>query len=252
MDEAVFLLAAGYGLRMRPLTNHTPKPLVRVNNIALIDRVKGKFDAENFSNFMVNCHHLPEQIKAHFKGNENIRIIDEADLYETGGACVNLLKCHPEAVNMARLWAANADSFWQDDDGQYSSLLARMRAAWDEGKMDALLAICPLEKAHGYSGYGDFIIPNAKDDDKDTAKIISRRPPTTSPPDEQISYVFMGVQILKPRLFQHYSLKKFSLNIIYDELIKANRLAAIIHGGSWFHVGTVADIANSEKLLNQG
>ena len=76
------VLAAGLGLRMRPLTDHMPKPLVRVAGQPLLDHVLDKLAGAGVSEAVVNVHYLPDQIIQHTASRARPRIIisDERDV----------------------------------------------------------------------------------------------------------------------------------------------------------------------------
>src|SRR5207244_7993868 len=69
------VLAAGLGLRMRPLTDHMPKPLVRVAGQPLLDHVLDKLAGAGVSEAVVNVHYLPDQIIQHTASRTRPRII---------------------------------------------------------------------------------------------------------------------------------------------------------------------------------
>src|SRR5262245_32088086 len=88
------VLAAGLGVRMRPLTDHMPKPLVRVAGQPLLDHVLDKLAAAGVGDAVVNVHYLPDQIIEHTAGRSRPRIVisDERDqVLGTGGAVVKAL-----------------------------------------------------------------------------------------------------------------------------------------------------------------
>src|ERR1041384_3231621 len=88
------VLAAGLGLRMRPLTDHMPKPLVSVAGQPLLDHVLDKLATAGVSEAVVNVHYLPDQIIRHTASRAQPRIIisDERDVVlGTGGAVVKAL-----------------------------------------------------------------------------------------------------------------------------------------------------------------
>src|SRR5689334_6836354 len=76
------VLAAGLGLRMRPLTDHMPKPLVRVAGQPLLDHVLDKLAGAGVSEAVVNVHYLPDQIIQHTASRARPRVIisDERDV----------------------------------------------------------------------------------------------------------------------------------------------------------------------------
>src|SRR3981189_789239 len=104
-------LAAGLGLRMRPLTDNMPKPLVRVAGQPLLDHVLDKLAAAGVNEAVVNVHYLPDQIITHTAARSRPRVIisDERDqVLGTGGAVVKalpLLGSQPFLhVNAHTLW----------------------------------------------------------------------------------------------------------------------------------------------------
>jgi MurNAc alpha-1-phosphate uridylyltransferase len=104
-------------------------------------------------------------------------------------------------------------------------MLARLAAAFEPEKMDAILLLQRTITAIGYEGRGDYFL--------DPLGRPSRRPEREVAP-----YIFAGVQILHRRLFAEVEDTVFSLKRLYDRAEDAGRLAAIVHDGEWFHVGT--------------
>lgn len=210
-------LAAGLGLRMRPITEHTPKPLVAIAGRTMLDRVLDHFAAAGLTHCVVNVHWLAEKIRLHLARREGIAISDETDsLLETGGGVKRALPL----LGAAPFYVANSDIVWTD--GAVPAL-ARLAAAWHDG-LDALLLLQDVGTAWGYAGAGDFFLDGA---------IPRRRGTAAGAP-----YLFSGVQILHPRLFEGAPEGKFSLNLLYDEALAAGRLEAVLHDGGWYHVGT--------------
>lgn len=84
----VFLLAGGLGTRLRPLTDHTPKCLVPVKGRALIDYWFDLFDGAGVDEVLINLHHLPEQVEAHFASHpwkDRVRLFHEPELLGSAG-----------------------------------------------------------------------------------------------------------------------------------------------------------------------
>ena len=119
---------------------------------------------------------------------------------------------------------------------QGAPALARIAQVWDGGTMDALLLLCPLARALGYDGAGDFF----RDDDGR----LSRRGRAQSAP-----FVFTGTQILHPRLFANAPAGAYSLNRHYDEALRAGRLFGLVHGGVMLHVGSPAGLEAAERYF---
>ena len=225
------VLAAGYGMRMRPLTDKLPKPLIRVADRALLDRVLDRLEDAGVENVVVNVHYLSDQIEKHLKTrtSPSITISHEEQLLDTGGGIVYALALLGEDV----FYAVNSDAFWLNG---YEDALLRLANLWDDDAMDGLLLLHSTVEAYGYEGTGDFLI--------DPLGGLKRRPESEVSP-----YLFTGVQLLHPRFFKKAPEGPFSLNLLYDDAIEQGRLYGIVHDGEWFHVGTVESLAEAENYI---
>ena len=94
VPSRAMVLAAGLGMRMRPLTERTPKPLIEVAGKALIDWGLDSLERAGVAEAVVNIHHLPDQMRAHLAKRKAPRVVisDETDrLLESGGGIVRML-----------------------------------------------------------------------------------------------------------------------------------------------------------------
>ncbi|OYX40534.1 nucleotidyltransferase family protein [Sphingomonas sp. 32-62-10] len=110
----------------------------------------------------------------------------------------------------------------------------------DDARMDALLLMVPLARAHCHAGRGDFHLDA-------NGRITGRRRPGRLAP-----FVWTGVQMLSPRLIADWPEGPFSTNIFWDRAIAAGRAHGITHQGLWFDVGTPGAIAKAEAILADG
>ncbi len=226
------LLAAGRGLRLRPITKKLPKALVKVGGRTLLDWALDRLKDAGVEDVVINHHHLGHMIERHLSRRQSPTIVfspeDEAPL-ETGGGVARALPLLGEEP----FFVINADALWLDS---LEPALLRMARAWDETAMDALLMLHATVDAYGYQGRGDFCI--------DPLGRVERRPEFEISP-----YLFTGVQILHPKLFVGAPEGAFSLNLIYDRAIEAERLHGIVHDGEWFHVGTPDGLAEANAYM---
>lgn len=223
------VLAAGLGLRMRPITDHTPKPLVEVAGRTMLDRALDHLSAAGVNHVVVNTHWLGERIAAHLSGRPGITLSHEDTLLETGGGVVKALPHLGEAP----FYVVNSDIIWTD--GSVPAL-KRLAESWDDDRMDALLLLQRTATAMGYDGDGDFFL--------DTNGVPRRRR------DREVApLLFSGVQILSPRLLRDAPAGKFSLNVLYDRALEAGRLFGLVHDGRWYHVGTPEALPTVERAL---
>ena len=226
------VLAAGLGKRMRPITDTRPKPLVHVGGRALIDHALARLTQAGIRHAVVNVHHLGDQVVEHLADRTDlaITISDEREIpepLETGGGIKRALPLlGPTFMVM------NSDSLWTEG---ATSNLGRMLAGWRPGDMDILLLLAARESL-GYDGAGDF--------SADGSGRLARRPRGGSAP-----YVYAGVAILKAASFADTPEGAFSLNVIFDRAIAADRLYGLVLDGEWLHVGTPEAIGAAEERL---
>lgn len=224
------VLAAGLGTRLRPLTRDLPKPLVEINGRPLLDHAIDRLELAGVERVVVNIHYQAAVMAAHLarRKTPQITLSQEADLLETGGGVRYALPHLDEAF-----FVVNADVLWLDG---RDSALARLAAAFDAQRMDAILLFQRTVTAVGYDGIGDYFL--------DTLGRPRRRR------DREIApFLFAGIQLLHRRVFDGIGERVFSLNRIYDRAERAGRLAAIVHDGEWYHVGTPAGLAATRERL---
>ncbi len=206
--KTAMVLAAGLGTRMRPLTDHQPKPLISVSGTALIDYTLDRFARAGVNHAVVNVHYLADQIEGHVKTRSapRITISDErAELLETGGG----LKKAAHHFDDAPIFCTNTDAILVDGPG--AEPCERLAQAWDSAKMDMLLLLSPIEATSGYDGQGDFIHACADD----TAGPIAFRQADYAP------YVFTGLQILNSALLKDAPDGPFSTAMLWRQAAEA-------------------------------
>lgn len=224
------VLAAGLGIRMRPLTNDRPKPLVEVAGKALIDYSLDRLREAEVETAVVNAHYLADQISGWAKRQTSPQIIlsDERDyVLDTGGGIAKALPL----LGPQPFFVLNSDSFWID--GKIPAL-QRLRSAWDDKVMDCLLLLCPVAQTTGYDGQGDFLL-------KEDGRLVRQR--------GFPALAYIGGYLVHPRLFKNAPMGKFSMNLLWDEAISRDRLHGLSHDGKWLHVGTPEAIGLAEAEL---
>lgn len=233
MIRRAMIMAAGKGLRMRPLTHDRPKPLVTVAGKALIDHTLDRLVAAKVEMAVVNLHYRSEMLRAHLDKRHDIEIRysnEEEELLDTGGGVVKAL---PHFGGEA-FFILNADSIWVEG---YSSALPTLARLWDESRMDGLLLLASMTSSLGYEGWrGDFrLSPTGH---------VSRVPDRTISP-----FAFPGVQIAHPRLFANPPARIFSTNVMWDRAIARDRLYGARLDGVWLHVGSPQARDDAETFL---
>jgi MurNAc alpha-1-phosphate uridylyltransferase len=232
MPRRAMVLAAGLGVRMKPLTDRIPKPLVEVGGKPLIDHVLDRLADAGVERAVVNVHYLADAIERHLADRRApaIAISDErGQLLETGGGVVKALPL----LGPAPFFLINSDTIWIDS---VKPNLLRLAEAFDPDRMDALLLLAPTTTSIGYGGRGDYAMASSGR--------LERRGER-----DVVPFVYTGTAIFVPELFAGAAEDRFSLTRLFDRAEEAGRLHGLRLEGVWMHVGTPDAIAQAEAAL---
>jgi N-acetyl-alpha-D-muramate 1-phosphate uridylyltransferase len=226
------VLAAGYGTRLKPLTDRIPKPLIPVAGKPMIEYGLDKLKAYGIEEVIINVSHLQDQLTAYILRVQGltIRLSEETEPLETGGG---LKKARP-LLGDGPFFVLNSDIIWTD---AQDTALERLAREWDDNRMDLLLLVQSKAKAVGYDTGEDhlFITPgNTKNWD-----------------EREAPYIIAGIGIMHPRLLVHAPAGKFSVKILWRQALSQDRLVCLPHLGGWIQTGTIADIEKAERILQK-
>jgi len=237
IPRCAMVLAAGLGVRMKPLTDTRPKPLVEVGGKALIDHVLDRLAAAGIERVVVNVHHFADLMEGHLAARLGGRsagpavfISDErGELLETGGGVVKALPL----LGQEPFFLVNSDSIWIEG---VKPNLVRLAEAFDPKRMDALLLLAAAAESVGYSGRGDYsMAPDGQ---------LQRRGER-----EVVPFVYAGAAIFSPTLFVDAPPPPFSLTRLFARAEETGRLHGLRLEGVWMHIGTPAALAEAEAAL---
>ncbi|MNE49257.1 D-glycero-alpha-D-manno-heptose 1-phosphate guanylyltransferase [compost metagenome] len=217
------ILAAGKGERMRPLTLHTPKPLVAVAGQPLIEYHLHALKAAGITEVVINHAWLGQQIEDHLGDGSrfglSIRYSPEGEPLETGGGIFKALALLGDAPFLL----INGD-VWTDYD------LARLRAPL------VGLAHLVLVDNPGHHGRGDFRLRGGQVVDGDEA------PGTLT---------FSGLSVIDPALFAGCQPGAFKLAPLLRQAMADGKVSGEHFGGHWVDVGTLERLAEVERLISE-
>ena len=210
------ILAAGLGKRMQPITQKTPKPLIRIGRKNLLERAVELLINHGVEEIAINVHHLAEQIKDFInkkKYEAKIIISDEQNsLLDTGGGIFKATRSFKEPFVVI-----NPDTLWNNN---HSNDLKNLEKIYFNQKKTSLLLV-NKNLSYDDSFKGDFNL---------NGNIISR--------DESNEFIFTGLQILDRSIFNFIKEKKFSMNKIWDNLIQDRSLIGIESKQKFYHLNT--------------
>lgn len=222
ISNKAMILAAGFGKRLAPLTDHIPKPLLRVGDQSLLDYHQTILKDMGFSEVVINTHYLAEKISHHVQNFPILRshITFEKEILDTGGGIKNAC-----AHFQKPFLSINADAFTT---GDMKGVLTDFLHNFNPKTTDVLLLLIPTEHMRGYEGKGDFY----REDDNTPH---FRGDHSTAP------YVYSGIQILNPTLFGDMPLETFSIKKIWEKALLQRRChtALVKESILWFDTGTL-------------
>ena len=219
------ILAAGLGKRMQPLTLKNPKPLIQVGNKSLLDRALELLINHGIDEITINVHYLADQIKDFIykkKYKAKITIFHEQDkLLDTGGGILNATRFFKEPFVVV-----NPDTLWSN---AYSNELRNLEKHYFQYKKACLLLV---NKSMSFDGSfkGDFNLHDG---------IVTK--------DASNKFIYTGLQILDHSVFSSIKDKIFSMNNIWNNLIKNNFLIGVESSQKFYHLNTKEMY---DKILN--
>lgn len=229
--HSAMVLAAGYGTRMRPLTETTAKPLLALGGQTLLDHALDHLAEAGIRSAVVNAHWKADKVERHLAERmaaPATTVLREVALLETGGGVRNALP----SLGADPFFVVNGDAFWVN--GPIPAL-KRLVAAWRD-ELDGILLLQRTSHVHAEVGMGDFTL--------DKWGVPRRRRQREIAP-----YIYAGVQLIHPRLLDGTPEGSFSMNLAWDRAMAAGRLLAVVHDGIWFHLSTPPDLVEAEQIL---
>lgn len=228
----VMILAAGRGDRMRPLTDHTPKPLLQVGGKPLIVWHIERLARAGFTELVINHAHLGEKLVATLgNGNQfglSIRYSAEDKALETAGGIANAL----HLLGNAPFAVINADIYCEYD---YTQLARRAVELVSRGDMAHLILVNNPE----HNLKGDFGLTKGR--------VTPLHPSPFTLPS---TYTFSGIGIYQAALFKHLARGTIApLAPLLREQINLNKISGEHYNGLWVDVGTPQRLQQLDNLL---
>jgi N-acetyl-alpha-D-muramate 1-phosphate uridylyltransferase len=225
--KKAMILTAGYGKRMLPLTKTTPKSLIKIGGKNLLERSIELLVKIGVQEIVLNIYYLSNEIEKFVEKKNygvSINLIKEKELLDTGGGIFNATKQFKDEP----FFVLNPDTIWTQN---YYEELKELESFYFRNKKSVLLLV-NKKKSYDKSFKGDFNFTNQQ--------IITR--------EKSNNYIFTGAQIINRSIFSEIQDNFFSMNLVWDQLIKKKILLAKESNQSFFHVNTFEVFKKLEKL----
>ena len=225
--KKAMILAAGYGKRMRPLTEKIPKPLIKIGQKNLLERSIELLTKIGIDELVINTHHLSEKID-NFLKNKNyeisITLTKEEELLDTGGGILNATK----KFENNPFFVLNPDTIWSKN---YYEELKILENSYLENNKPILLLV-DKTNSHDKSFKGDFNFAENNQIIRGTNNQL----------------IFTGVQIINRSIFEGIKKKAFSMNEVWNHMIEKKKLLGQESNQIFFHVNNIKVYEELNKL----
>ena len=222
MINKAMILSAGFGKRIHPLTLKHPKPLLKIGEETLLSNSLKFLELFGIKEAVINVHYLGQQIIDYINKNQfnlSIKIVEEKEkILDTGGGVLNAI----QHFSSSPFLIINPDTIWNL---YYLKELKLMENLFFENeKIKCSLLIVNKKKSFDQSIEGDFNLKNCLINRKDKSNL---------------EYIYTGLQIIKPEVFTDLDIRIFSMNKIWDKLIKTNELYGLESNVDFLHVSNL-------------
>ena len=222
MIKKAMILAAGFGKRLKPLTDNCPKPLLKVDDETLLFNTIRFLENLGIEQVVINVHYLREKIISYIKKKKfkcTINIVEEKKIIlDTGGGVLNVINHFSNEAFVI----INPDTLWNKNYVNEFKLMENNLI--QNKKTKCVLLVVNKKKSFDKSFKGDF---NLK------SKLINRNR------ENELRFIFTGLQIIKPEVFNDFKKGSFSINKIWNQLIKKNELYGLESNIDFFHISTL-------------
>lgn len=232
-DFCAFILAAGEGRRLRPYTDEVPKPLVPVNGQPILEHALSRLEQVDIRKVVINTFYKGDVIKNFIKERSHkadVFLSEETELLNTGLGVKRALSQMGEKP----FFLINGDAFWTN--GPDKDVFSNLADYWRPEDMDILLLLQPVKEMHLTKGVGDYVID-------ESGRAVRQK-------DQSGDYMFAGIRICKPEVFDQTPDTPFGFLDLMDKAEQEGRLYGLVHDGDWHHISTPKDLDRVNQALS--
>jgi MurNAc alpha-1-phosphate uridylyltransferase len=223
--NTAFILCAGFGKRLNPLTLDTPKPLIKLNNIAVLETCINLIESLGIQQIILNTFYLKDQIHDFInnkKFKSKISIIEDGErILDTGGGIKNMMK-HTSEDNVLIF---NPDTIWKKN---YFNEIIEMENMYFSKKLKNILLLVKKELSFDKNLNGDFDLKE---------NLIIK--------NNERKFIYTGCQIINKKLLSDYKDKIFSITNVWNDLIEKKELYGFETDNDFYHL---TDLETFKKL----
>ena len=214
--KTALILCAGYGKRLNPITLSTPKPLLKVNNVTMLENCINMILSLGIKKIILNTFHLSEQIKNFLndkKFSADIRIVEDGtEILNTGGGILNMISNSQDDDYLV----FNPDTLWKEN---YINEINQLQNFYYSNQLSNILLVANKNLSYDKNLKGDFQLK-----DNLLSKNLNK------------DFIYIGCQILNKNLFKKYKVYNFSISEVWNELLNKKQLNGFESFNKFYHL----------------
>ena len=226
--NTALILCAGFGKRLNPITLNTPKPLLEINDVSMLERCINLIKKLGIQKILINTFYLKDQFSVFLNCknfNLDIKIIEDGEnILDTGGGIQNMIK----DSNEKDFLIFNPDTIWSND---YKDEILKMEKIYFSEKLENILLLANKKLSFDKKLKGDFNLKN---------NLINKEP--------EKEFIYIGCQIINKKLFIKEKIENYSILEIWNKLLVKKKLYGYESQKDFYHL-TDLDIFKKLKDL---
>ena len=226
--NTALILCAGFGKRLNPITLNTPKPLLEIKDVSMLERCINLIEKLGIQKILINTFYLKDQFSVFLKSknfNIDIKLIEDGeDILDTGGGIQNMIKDSHEKDFII----FNPDTIWSND---YKDEILKMEKMYFSEKLENILLLANKKLSFDKKLKGDFNLKN---------NLINK--------EAEKEFIYIGCQIINKKLFIKEKIENYSILEIWNNLLDQKKLFGYESQNDFYHL-TDLDIFKKLKDL---
>ncbi len=226
--NTALILCAGFGKRLNPITLDTPKPLLEIKDVSMLERCINLIEKLGIQKILINTFYLKNQFSVFLKSknfNIDIKIIDDGKhILDTGGGIQNMIKYSNEKDFLI----FNPDTIWSNE---YKDEILKMEKMYFSEKLENILLLANKKLSYDKKLKGDFNLKN---------NLINK--------ETEKEFIYIGCQIINKKLFIKDKIENYSILEIWNNLLDQKKLFGYESQKDFYHL-TDLDIFKKLKDL---
>ena len=214
--NTALILCAGFGKRLNPITLNTPKPLLEIKDVSMLESCINLIEKLGIHKIFMNTFYLNDQFPVFLNSknfNIDIKIVEDGEhILDTGGGIQNMIK----DSNEKDFIIFNPDTIWSND---YKDEILKMEKIYFSEKLENILLLANKKLSFDTKLKGDFNLKN---------NLLNK--------EAEKEFIYIGCQIINKKLFIKEKIENYSISEIWNKLLDQKKLFGYESQKDFYHL----------------